>query len=128
VRDHFYWAPLICLLCGLRPEEVLRLLKLDVFERDGILCFRVEQRPESGPKTESSERVVPLPETLLRLGFREWWFDSFHRPGPLLFPGATTGRRDGKASGTLASGARPSGLISGSPTGTRTDTRCAVPS
>lgn len=101
VRDHFYWAPLICLLCGLRPEEVLRLLKLDVFERDGILCFRVEQRPESGPKTESSERVVPLPETLLRLGFREWWFDSFHRPGPLLFPGATTGRRDGKASGNF---------------------------
>ena len=88
----------------------------------GILCFRVEERPESGPKTESSERVVPLPETLLRLGFREWWFDSFHRPGPLLFPGATTSRRDGKASGNLAKGARPSGRISGSPTGTRTDT------
>jgi integrase len=71
VRDHFYWAPLICLLCGLRPEEVLRLPKLDVFERDGILCFRVKERPESGPKTESSERVVPLPETLLRFDFRE---------------------------------------------------------
>ena len=98
VRDHMYWAPLICLLCGMRPEEVLRLLKSDVFERDGILCFRVEQRPESGTKTESSERVVPLPETLLRLGFREWWHDSFYRPGPLLFPEATTSRRDGKAS------------------------------
>jgi integrase len=83
VRDHLYWAPLICLLCGMRPEEVLRLLKSDVFERDGILCFRVEQRPESGTKTESSERVVPLPETLLRLGFREWWHDSFYRPAAL---------------------------------------------
>jgi putative membrane protein len=68
---------------------------------DGILCFRVEERPESGPKTESSERVVPLPETLLRLGFREWWFDSFHFPGPLLFRSATTSRRDGKASGNF---------------------------
>ena len=33
---------------GMRPEEVLRLLKSDVFERAGILCFRVEQCPESG--------------------------------------------------------------------------------
>lgn len=98
VRDHMYWAPLICLLCGMRPEEVLRLLKSDVLERDGFLCFRVEERPESGTKTESSERVVPLPETLLRLGFREWWHDSFYRPGPLLFPEATTSQRNGKAS------------------------------
>lgn len=48
MRDHFYWAPLICWLRGMRPEEVLRLLKSDVFERAGILCFRVEQCPESG--------------------------------------------------------------------------------
>jgi integrase len=101
LRDHAYWVPLICLLCGMRPEEVLRLLKSDVFQRDGILCFRVEERPESGPKTESSERVVPMPETLLRLGFREWWHDKCQSEGSLLFPEATTSLRDGKASGNF---------------------------
>ena len=41
---------------------------------------------------------MPIPETLLRLGFREWWYDSFYLPGPLLFPEATASQRDGKAS------------------------------
>ena len=98
VRDHLYWALLICLLCGMRPKEVLRLLKSDVFQRDGFLCFRVEERPESSTKTDNAERVAPIPETLLRLGFRKWWYDNFYRPGPLLFPEATISQRDGKAS------------------------------
>jgi integrase len=97
VRDHAYWAPLICLLCGMRPEEVLRLLKSDIHQRDGVLCFRVEERPDGDIKTVESERAVPLPETLLRLGFVEWWQDSFFREGPLLFPEATVGH-NGKAS------------------------------
>jgi integrase len=100
VRDHAYWAPLICLLCGMRPEEVLRLLKSDVLQRDGVLCFRVEERPDGGIKTDEAKRLVPVPETLLRLGFLEWWQDSFFRDGPLLFPEATVGTRDGKASGS----------------------------
>ena len=100
VRDHVYWAPLICLLCGMRPEEVLRLLKSDVLQRDGVLCFRVEERPDGVIKTDEAERLVPVPETLLRLGFLEWWQDRFFRDGPLLFPEATIGETTGKASGS----------------------------
>jgi integrase len=98
VRDHTYWAPLICLLCGMRPEEVLRLLKTDILQRDGVLCFRVEERPDGRVKTDESERLVPVPETLLRLGFLDWWQDSFFREAPLLFPEATIGEQTGKAS------------------------------
>ena len=78
-------------------------------------------------KTESSERMAPLPETLLRLGFREWWHDSFHRPGPLLFPEATTSRRNGKASDNYGKRRKTPGPTPGSPTGTRTAPPCGTP-
>ena len=64
IRDAIYWCPLIVATAGLRPEEALRLAKDDVVRRNGILAFHVHDS-----KTKSSERFIPVPAILLRLGF-----------------------------------------------------------
>lgn len=81
IRDAIYWCPLIVATAGLRPEEALQLAKDDVVRRNGILAFRVHDS-----KTESSERYVPVPETLLRLGFAEWVNAQREQRGSFLFP------------------------------------------
>ncbi|SEA50701.1 Phage integrase family protein [Rubrimonas cliftonensis] len=86
IRDAIYWVPLLVLMCGLRPEEALKLIKSDVQFRDGIVNLRIEETPDGPVKNWASERFVPLPEALLRLGFLEWWRDACERPGEALFP------------------------------------------
>ena len=81
IRDAIYWCPLIVATAGLRPEEALRLAKDDVVRRNGILAFHVHDS-----KTESSERFVPVPAILLRLGFAEWINGIRELPGRFLFP------------------------------------------
>ena len=66
---------------ALRPEEALRLAKPDVVRRNGILAFHIHDS-----KTESSERFVPVPVILLRLGFAEWINGIRELPGRFLFP------------------------------------------
>jgi hypothetical protein len=86
VRDAMYWLPLIQLTMGPRPEDAAALPKDAVVVRDGIFCFRFEERPDAGQKTESSERLVPIPDVLIRLGIIDWWREQLALPGLLLFP------------------------------------------
>lgn len=72
VRDALYWAPLFMMTMGLRPEEILQLKVKDVILRDGILCLILGEDGDDAMKTASSRRVLPIPEVLLKLGFREW--------------------------------------------------------
>ena len=81
IRDAIYWCPLIVATAGLRPEEALQLGKTDIVRRNGILALHVHDS-----KTESSERYVPVPEILLRLGFAEWVKAQRMVPGSFLFP------------------------------------------
>jgi integrase len=81
VRDAIYWIPLIMVTAGLRPEEALQLAKSDVVRRNGVLAFRI-----GNSKTDSSERFVPVPELLLKLGFAEWVNEQRDLPGRFLFP------------------------------------------
>ena len=98
IRDALYWLPLIQLTIGPRPEEAAALRKDSVRLRDGILCFAFEMRPDARQKNKASERLVPVPELLLRLGFAEWWREHLVLPGDLLFPELPASATDGKVS------------------------------
>jgi integrase len=98
IRDGLYWLPLIQFTVGPRPEEAAALRKDSVRLRDGILCFAFEMRPDSRQKNKASERLVPIPQLLLRLGFAEWWRDQLTLPGDLLFPELPASAIDGTVS------------------------------
>jgi hypothetical protein len=98
IRDGLYWLPLIQLTVGPRPEEPAALRKDSIQVRDGILCFVFDIRPDVTKKTKASERVVPVPDILLRLGFAEWWRAQLALPGELLFPELPSSEVDGTTS------------------------------
>jgi hypothetical protein len=56
-------------------------------------------RPDARQKNKASERIVPVPDILLRLGFAEWWRAQLALPGNLLFPEFLPSEKDGKVSG-----------------------------
>jgi len=72
IRDAIYWVPLVMITMGVRPEEILQAAVPDVVRRDGILCLFVGDEEDAVLKNEQSRRVLPIPEILLELGFREW--------------------------------------------------------
>jgi integrase len=90
IRDAFYWVPLIVLTIGSRIEEVLLLKRKNIILRNGVHCFALNRESDQKGKTEDAQRVVPVPQLLLDLGFIEWWktLDADH--GPLLFPDAVS--------------------------------------
>jgi hypothetical protein len=92
-----YWLPLIQLTMGPRSEEAAALPKATIVVRDSIHCLRFEERPDAGQKTLSSERLVPIPDVLIRVGFIDWWREQLALPGLLHFPELPAGH-DGKIS------------------------------
>jgi integrase len=71
LKDHRYWIPLIACLTGMRPEEICQLWLDDIVKESGIHCFDIWAGPERQLKTPASERRVPVPDLLLRLGLLE---------------------------------------------------------
>lgn len=72
LRDALYWVPLSMITLGVRPEEILQLKVKNVRRRDGIICIFFGDDLDDAIKTEQSRRILPVPELLLRLGFKEW--------------------------------------------------------
>ena len=87
IRDATYWVPLILLTTGLRPEEALRLRRTWVVKRDGIICLLVGGTDGTHVKTDTSHRIVPIPQVLLDLGFLQW-VNSTSNGDEMLFPDA----------------------------------------
>ena len=81
IRDAIYWVPLMVATAGLRPQEALQLSKKDLVRRNGIMAFHIHDF-----KNDASERYVPVPGLLLRLGFDEWVNERRGQPGFFLFP------------------------------------------
>lgn len=94
IRDSLYWVPLVVLAIGSRIEEVLELKRSNFVYRNGAYCLALGLDPEQHGKTLSSERVIPIPQLLLDLGFVEWIQMLGEDHGPLLFPDAA--RRSAK--------------------------------
>jgi len=86
LRDHKFWVPLIGLFSGMRLSEICQLRLDDIRERQGIVCFAVENTAETSTKTESGERLVPIHEELLRLGVLDRVAEMARRGERRLFP------------------------------------------
>jgi len=78
-KRHRYWVPLIAYFTGMRLNEICQLFHEDIIKIDGIYCINVEASTEDDDsfedeegkslKTAQSNRTIPIPEQLIRLGF-----------------------------------------------------------
>lgn len=68
-----FWACMIALFTGSRLNAVITLQYSDIIKEDGIDCIQfVKNHSLKQLKTEASERVVPIPEQLLNMGFVQY--------------------------------------------------------
>ena len=83
---YFQWITLVLLFQGLRPGEACQLYNDDIIEQNGIICIHVnDSKPKQRLKNASSNRVVPIHPTLLKLGFVEFVNGvTTKRPKPLF--------------------------------------------
>lgn len=88
----------LCLACGLRKGEVLGLMWQDLDLDRGELHVRRtwvhdgEKAVLSLPKTQTSNRTVPIPQATLKrlLAYRDWWREKLGQDPPpdwWVFPG-----------------------------------------
>ena len=98
VRDALYWVPLLMITMGVRPEEVLQLKIKNVRRRDGLLCLFLGEDLDDRMKAEQSRRVLPVPQLLLDLGFREWIVEKSAGQETFLFPDVPPSAADGRRS------------------------------
>ena len=93
-RDALYWVPLIMLTMGARPEEILQLMVSNVIFRNRVFCLVIEGEL----KTDQSQRILPIPQLLLDLGFIDW-VRVQHRKGAVwLFPEIPEDKSNGRRS------------------------------
>ncbi len=98
IRDAIYWVPLVMITMGVRPEEILQAAVPDVVRRDGILCLFVGEEEDAVLKNEQSRRVLPIPQILLDLGFREWVVAKRRDGETWLFPEIQPDKSHGRRS------------------------------
>lgn len=72
IKDELYWLPLVSIHSGLRLEEVCQLEAGDIYQKDNIWVFDInENGSEKSLKTINSERIVPIHPYLIELGLIE---------------------------------------------------------
>ncbi|CAN0598156.1 unnamed protein product, partial [Laminaria digitata] len=98
IRDAIYWVPLFMITMGVRPEEILQAAVTDVVRRDGILCLFVGEEEDAVLKNEQSRRVLPIPQILLELGFRQWVVQKRKAGETWLFPEVPPDKSHGRRS------------------------------
>ncbi len=83
---NFQWITLVLLFQGLRPGEACQLYTGDIIEEDGLVCIHVnDSKPKQRLKNASSNRIVPVHPTLLKLGFVDFVHEvKSKRPKPLF--------------------------------------------
>ena len=96
--DDAYWCMLLGLWTGARIGEIAQLEMADVLVQNGLEVLSIHGGAGT-IKTAQSERVIPVPPEVIRLGFIDWvaarreagavkLFDSLHRGGAVT-PGET---------------------------------------
>ncbi|MFC7050702.1 site-specific integrase [Emcibacter nanhaiensis] len=85
------WLPLLCLYTGAREEEIAQALLNDVKEEDGITYIDLvaDETTDKRLKTKSSRRRLPVPKTLLDLGFMKYVHNLREDKETRLFPELT---------------------------------------
>lgn len=74
-HDGLYWCPMICDYLGLRREEAAGLAVADVLEDEDTSMWAIEVRANQFRRMKKTwtERRLPVPDELLRLGFIEYF-------------------------------------------------------
>ena len=68
-----FFIPVIALFAGLRLQEICQLYIDDIYIKDDIMVFDInEKTPDKSLKTESSARLVPFHPILKRIGFLDY--------------------------------------------------------
>lgn len=83
-----YWLPLIALHTGMRMGEVAQLWSDDVCQQDSVWVIRVQFNTdrEQELKNSGSDRIIPIHQTLVELGFVEWAISAGENEPTRLFP------------------------------------------
>lgn len=72
-KNYQYWIPLLLRFSGCRVNEVAQLIKSDIKLIEGIWCLVIrDEKPSHRLKSKYSNRVVPIADALLQLGFLEF--------------------------------------------------------
>jgi integrase len=80
-EDHRFWVPLIALFSGLRESEICGLAVDDIEWHEGAGCWTITLGEPEGRgsrigsrrhKNQQSQRVVPVHDELIRLGFERY--------------------------------------------------------
>ena len=98
IRDAFYWVPLFMVCLGVRPEEILQLKLGNVRFRDRVLCIFLGDDLDEDLKSDQSRRVLPVPQLILDLGFREWVVAKITAKETWAFPEIEPSQADGRRS------------------------------
>ena len=76
-HSHKYWVPLIGLYTGMRMQEILQLYVTDVYQKDEIWVFDLNEYHEDKKlKSPQSKRLVPIHKDILDLGFKDFVADK----------------------------------------------------
>ncbi len=93
IHDWRFWAVPLALFTGARLGEILQLRCEDVCEVQGLRCIRINDRAEEGGqasrkrvKNDASQRLVPLHDAILSLGFLEHVASLRAKGEPRVFP------------------------------------------
>lgn len=92
--NYQYWVMLISYTTGARPNEICQLSTTDIKEIKGVLCFFIQEGTEfQSLKTDNAMRVIPVPDVILKLGFKSY-LDSV-KDKKQLFPELTFTKKSG---------------------------------
>lgn len=92
IRDWRYWVPLIALYSGARLGEICQLSIQDVRQKGKYWIFHITREDTDGideektTKTEGSQRIVPIHNELIRLGFLGYLAEMRNAGELKLFP------------------------------------------
>ena len=99
-ESHKYWVPLIALYTGMRLQEILQLYHQDVYQKESIWVFDLnENHKDKTLKTSQSHRLVPVHKDLIKLGLLD--FIESHKGNKRVFEDASLAN-DGTYSSTFS--------------------------
>ena len=86
-KESSYWAPLLGPFMGARIEEIAQLRMEDVQCINGVWALRIANlNPDQHLKTETSYRLVPLHEEVIRCGFLAYCAEVKREGHARVFP------------------------------------------
>lgn len=89
-----YWLPILALFTGARLEELAQLLVNDITQKDDIWYLDINLRGKKRLKSSSSERRIPLHDSVIEFGFLKFLQEQEKKGCERLFPELSE-QRDG---------------------------------